>query len=62
MYVVFEEFYKELFESLSIAIEDASYGRVFHTYNLVKYCKDKRYVVKFKLSNCMMEYHCNKFE
>ena len=42
---IFEEFYEELFESLLVAIEKASYDRIFHIYNLLKVIRIKEYVV-----------------
>ncbi|KAF3439366.1 hypothetical protein FNV43_RR17643 [Rhamnella rubrinervis] len=60
--VMFEEFQKELWESLSLAIEEVGTEESFHIYKLVRDGDNKRYIVKFRDSDCFIDCTCKKFE
>ncbi|XP_061364286.1 protein FAR1-RELATED SEQUENCE 5-like [Gastrolobium bilobum] len=61
-HVIFEEFYEELFESLSVAIEKINESGTFFCYKLVKSGDDKQYFVTFESANCLVECSCKMFE
>ncbi|XP_061363874.1 protein FAR1-RELATED SEQUENCE 9-like [Gastrolobium bilobum] len=61
-HVIFEEFFEELCESLSVAIEKTNKNCTCFGYKLVKSGDEKQYFVTFESANCLVECSCKKFQ